>query len=533
MFAEGERIRKHAAGFGIAVCTPARGVFGFREVPLLTADEMRAMDRRATEEQGIPERVLMENAGRAVARIVAHHFPEGPVVAAVGGGNNGGDALVALRTLRTWGREVCAISAVADPSADELLHEWELPRVPMSDAELPLHTAAIILDGILGTGAHGAPRQPQAQLIERINASGRATVALDGPSGVDFTTGQTPGAVIRAALTITFGAPKRGLLLFPGRECAGQILAVEIGFPPLDPQTVGAAVITPLWAHAHLPPIPANAHKGTTGTVAVVAGSATVAGAPEMVAMGAARAGAGLVRFVSPLANRGILQTRVPEAVFTDRDAADLAAVLEQADAVVVGPGIGTDEAAEALLRLTLESGSAPLLLDADALTLAARNADLLAAPRDRPLLITPHPGEMGRMLGCDTEDVVADPFRRAAEAADRWGCSVLLKGSPSIVAQTGEPTLANVSGHSGIATGGTGDTLAGIAGAFLAQGASPRVAGALALFFSGRAAELAGGGRSLLPRDLAAWLGAAFEESPAAAPPRFPEVMLDLPPPR
>jgi ADP-dependent NAD(P)H-hydrate dehydratase / NAD(P)H-hydrate epimerase len=509
---------------------PVRGVVGRRDVPLLTAVEMQAWDRGAIERCGVPERVLMESAGRAVAAVVQRCFPGGRVVGLVGGGNNGGDAVVALRTLRAWGREVAAVRVGSREPDPALLHAWEFPWE--TDRETALLRAAVLLDGILGTGSRGAPREPAAEWIEAANGSGRPIVALDVPSGVDPSTGAAPGAAIRAAVTVAFGAPKRGLLLYPGRFHAGRILAVEIGFPPLDPAGAAAAVITPGWARAHLPGVAPNAHKGSMGDVAVVAGSRGVAGAAVLVGTGAARTGAGKVYLLSTPENREILQVALPEALFLARDDDGAADLIGRADAVVVGPGIGTDAAAHALLERVLRSGDAPLLLDADALTLVARSPDLLGSPT-RPLLLTPHPGEMERLLGRTVKHVVADPFDAVAEAVDRFRCAVLLKGAPSLVAAPGERILANVAGHSGIATGGMGDTLAGVAGALLAVGCAPHTAGALALYLCGRAAEIAGRGRALLPLDVADHLGDAFLAPTPTSDLGLSETTLDLPEPR
>ncbi|HEX8431357.1 MAG TPA: NAD(P)H-hydrate dehydratase [Longimicrobium sp.] len=498
-------------------------------VPVLTSDEMRAWDDRAIRSLGIPESVLIESAGRAAAAIVHTLFPEGRVVCAVGAGNNGGDALVVARVLRAWGREVSAVSAGARPPDSALLHGWEMEVLPADALPSALAGAAVVVDGLLGTGARGAPRQPEADAIAAIGRSGVPVVALDGPSGIDLTTGAAPGEAIRATATVTFGAPKRGLLRFPGREHAGRIIAVEVGFPPLG--DAGAELITPRWAARNLPRVAPDAHKGTMGRVLIVAGRRGMAGAATLAGMGALRAGAGYAILVSPDDNRGILQGSVPEALFLDRDDLpdDFAA---SADAVVAGPGMGTDDQSLALL-LRLADGDAPLLLDADAITLLAAKPEVRDRIR-RPLLLTPHPGEMARLLGRAIPDIAADPFAAAAEAAERFRCTVLLKGWPSVVAEMGAPTLVNVTGHSGIATGGMGDVLSGVVGALLAAGATPRAAAAAGLFHAGRAAEIAGRGRGLLPRDVAEALPVAFAEDPGAASDlRLPGILLDLPRPR
>ncbi|HET7321119.1 MAG TPA: NAD(P)H-hydrate dehydratase, partial [Longimicrobiaceae bacterium] len=343
------------------------------------------------------------------------------------------------------------------------------------------------------------------------------------------TTGAAPGESVRAAVTVAFGAAKRGLLLFPGRERAGRVVVVEVGFPPIEPEERGAEVLTPEWVAARLPRIPPNAHKGVTGAVTVVAGREGVAGASVMAAMGALRAGAGLVRVVAPESNRTILQTAVPEALFVDRSGS-LDEALGRADAILAGPGMGTDDESLALVRRVLAQDGVRILLDADALTLLARHPDLLPADAAERVLLTPHPGEMGRLLGRDTAELVADPFAAAEEGVRRFGCALLLKGSPSLISSPGRPTLANSTGTSGVATGGMGDTLAGVVSGFLGAGATPRDAAALGVFLCGRAAEIADRGRSLLPRDVAEALPLALAR-PARAD-RLPSasVLFDLP---
>ncbi len=501
-------------------------------VPVLTSDEMRAWDRRS-QQAGIAERVLMEAAGRAAAAVLASLFPEGRVVAAVGGGNNGGDALVLLRTLKAWGREVEAVYVGSSRPDAALLHGWEVRERPGEEAEAAFRDAAVVVDGILGTGGKAAPRQVQAAAIEAMERAGTPVLALDGPSGVDLTDGSAPGAAVRAAVTVTFGAPKRGLLLFPGRERAGRIVVVDVPFVPLEDEELGARLITGRWVRETLPRLPANVHKGRMGTVSVVAGHPGMAGAAILAGMGAGRGGAGKIRLVSHIDNRVILQPAVPEALFQDRAAPGLGDDLEDSQAVVAGPGMGNDEEALAVLRTVLTRGEAPVLLDADALTMLAADPSLRDLC-DRPILLTPHPGEMGRLLGRDTKEITADPFATVAEAAERFGCAVLLKGSPSLAAAPGETTLVNVAGHSGIATGGMGDVLAGVAGAAMAVGCSPRDAAGVALWTAGRAAEIAGRGRGLLPRDVLDALPAALAETGEdEAPAPVPGILLDLPPAR
>ena len=499
--------------------------FGASTVPVLTAAEMREWDRRAIA-SGVPEPVLMESAGRAAAAIVQKLHPDGRVVAAVGAGNNGGDAVVVARTLQAWGRDVTIVLAGSRAPDPALLHGWEVETIGNDGAEDAFRGAGVIVDGLLGTGASGAPREGFARAIQAMNDSGKPVVALDGPSGIDFTTGQAPGVAVRAVATVTFGAPKTGLLRFPGRELAGRIIAVEIGFDPLH--DFGAELITPAWAHARLPRVPADAHKGKTGRVVIAAGRKGMAGASVLAGLGTLRAGAGMAVLVAPEANRAIIQSDLPEALFYDRGALPDGFGAD-ADALVAGPGMGTDDESLSLLRRLIASGDGPLLFDADATTLLAKNPGLRGEIR-RPLLLTPHPGEMARLLGKKTGDVTADPFAAAQQAVERYDCVVLLKGTPSVVAAKGLPTLVNVAGHSGIATGGMGDVLSGVAGAFLAIGREPREAAGLALFYAGRAAELAGRGRGLIPRDIPDALPAAILEEPLRESELgLPGIVLDL----
>jgi NAD(P)H-hydrate epimerase len=503
---------------------------GVARVPVLTADEMRAWDEHAIRSLGVPEPVLMESAGRAAAAVIHRLHPVGRVVCAVGSGNNGGDAVVVARTLRAWGRDVATVQVGSRMPDAALLHGWTVDSTDAGRMEDAFRGAEVIVDGLLGTGATGAPRGPYADSIRAMNESGTPIVALDGPSGVDLTTGRVEAEAVRAEVTVTFGAPKRGLLLFPGRELAGRIVVVEIGFPPLAEDAASARLLTPAWACGILPPVPANAHKGTMGRVVIVAGRESMAGACVLAGMGALRAGAGMAVLVSPGANRTILQTGLPEALYVDRDT--LADDFQSAaQAVVAGPAMGTDDDSLALLRRIAKDGDAPLLLDADGVTLLVRNPALRDDIGDRPLVLTPHPGEMARLLAKRTSDITADPFAAVAEAADRFRCAVLLKGSPSLVAAPGKPTRVNVAGHSGLATGGNGDVLSGVIGAFLARGMELAEAAGAALYFAGRAAEIAGRGRGLIPTDVAEALPIAMQEDVAdESALGLPGIVLDLP---
>jgi NAD(P)H-hydrate epimerase len=252
-----------------------------------------------------------------------------------------------------------------------------------------------------------------------------------------------------------------------------------------------------------------------------------MAGASVLAGMGALRTGAGMAVLVAPEANRAIVQSSIPEALYEDRDSVD-DEVFANADAIVAGPGMGTDAGALALLRKIASAADCPLLFDADATTLLAQNSELRGEIH-QPLLLTPHPGEASRLLGKAAGDITADPFAAAAELAEKFECAVLLKGAPSLVASSGEPTLVSVGGHSGIATGGMGDTLSGVTGAFLALCRDPRIAAGLGLWYCGRAAEIAGRGRGLNPPDVSDAVPDALLEPPSEESDLVPGTILDL----
>ena len=492
--------------------------FARREVAAPTGAESAAFDRHAIDALGVPQPVLMENAGRGTAMVLQRLFPDGPVVAFVGGGNNGGDALVLLRTLAAWGREVHAV-AVAERREEQeaLLHGWAVPL--LDDADVPvglLARAGVLVDGILGTGVSGPPRERVAAAIRAINASGRPVLAVDIPSGVDAATGASPGEAVRADVTVAFGAPKLGTLLGRGRELRGRLVALEIGFPPMDRDAGWARVVTPAWAQAHLPDRPPDTHKNAVGRVLVVAGRPGMGGAAVLTARAAFRAGAGLVRVASAPENRVILQSAVPEAIYVDAgDGSELEAALAQADALAVGPGLGTEPSAVGLLARVLSGPSVPTVLDADALNLCAagRAPDLREVAAARPLLLTPHPGEMGRLLDLDAEGLAADRVGALRAAAERFGCAVLLKGSPSLAIDADGRVSVDAVGSSDLAVAGMGDLLTGVCASLMAQGLEPATSGSVGLYLSGRAAVIAGRGRALTPPDVARRLPEALAE--------------------
>ena len=490
-----------------------------------TGGESARLDCAAIETFGVPQLVLMENAGRSAAQVTQHLFPEGPVVGVVGSGNNGGDALVLLRTLRAWGREVRAVLVAERAADDPLLHGWDTPIIvdtALDDSgwDALLGASGVAVDGILGTGAEGPPRDRQATAIARLNRAPCPVLAIDVPSGINSSTGAVPGEAIHASVTVGFGAPKLGSLLSPARGHTGRLVVVEIGFPPSGNEQDFAQVITPLWAQRQLPSRPRDTHKNEVGRVTVIAGQPGMAGAAVLTTQAALTAGVGLVRVCSAPENREILQRSTPEAIYVDAsDGAAIEAALEDTDAVALGPGLGTKAFAVELANKVAEGPQRPLVIDADALNLAAEGIlDLRALGKSQPVLSTPHAGEMSRLLAESKSNVIEDRLTALREAVERFGHCFLLKGTPSLIASPDSRILVGSQGTSDLAVAGMGDTLTGVCGALLAQGLGVMEAGAVSLYLTGRAANLAARGVSLTPSDVIRCMPNALGERGAGA---------------
>ncbi len=555
-------------------------------LPVATGAEAEAFDA-AAQRRGIAGSVLMESAGRSAAdcvqALLRSSGRSGPVVVLAGAGNNGGDGVVLARTLHARGIAVRLWQHPRRPDPDPLLHDHPVPRLhvfpgsPLSEQETALAgpAPALFVDALVGTGLTRAPQGEVATWIRTLAQVARDTgtpvVALDLPSGVVADTGEVPGARdavdLKAEVTVTFGALKRGLLLHPGRARAGRIVLVEVGFPPWPSEATSARLLTGAWARSVLPVRRPVTHKRAEGCLLLVAGAPGMAGAAILAARAALRAGVGLLRVACHPSHRGAIHAAVPEAVLPAvEEAGVMEMLLAQADAVVAGPGMGTDPGdlptAPWLRAVAGSPRLPPLLLDADALTLLGSGALVLSEPSsvllepalgepDHPSpvprhLLTPHPGEMGRIYPEGLGQSAAEQARGAARA---YGAVCLLKGTPSVVAapEAAEHWMS-ASGGSPFAAGGMGDVLAGVAGAFMARGVPAREAAGLALHLTGRGADwaLASGvaGDALLPSDLIHALPHVLDElathdMPPTAGTQRPDpglpasVLLDLAPPR
>jgi ADP-dependent NAD(P)H-hydrate dehydratase / NAD(P)H-hydrate epimerase len=451
-------------------------------------ERMRATDRWAIEERGIPGLELMERAGQGLADLVVAVAPDGPVAVACGKGNNGGDGYVAARLLREAGREVraLAVAPVDELSGDARANAERVEGVePFAAAGL--EGCAVAVDALLGTGFSGTPHGAVADAIAALNAAGLPIVAADVPSGVDAASGAAEGEAIRARATATFAAAKPGLWINPGKSHTGTVRVIDIGIPagaPIDEPDV--ALIDDAALLALLPSRRAGWTKFTSGHVLVAGGSRGLTGAPSLAAEAAQRAGAGYVTACVPASQQPILAQRLLEAMtrgLPDDDGAHTAAgvdeVLELAargGALVVGPGIGRSEGAFAFARDLLARAEVPVVLDADGLN--AHAGDLAAlAGRSAPTILTPHEGELGRLLDVESAAVQARRLEHARAAAARAQAIVVLKGDDTLVADPGGLVAVSPGATGALATAGTGDVLSGVLAAVLSRDIDPFMA--------------------------------------------------------
>lgn len=510
-------------------------------LPVFTGEAMRALDRRAIAELGIPGATLMEHAGRGAAGALLAHWPgvkraRRPVVIVCGKGGNGGDGFVVARELtrRRVPVQVFLTAPAAEITGDagKKLREMERARIrPGRIDDVPalaraLGSAEIVVDALLGTGARAAPTGLVADVIAAINASGRPVVALDVPSGLPADGAPPPGPVVRADLTVTFAGLKRGLVTGAGVELAGTVVVVPIGIAQAE---VERDVMTFLLEREDVkgffPRRPRESHKGDWGALLLVAGSVGKTGAAALAARAAMRSGAGLVTVATPVSQQPVIAALVIEPMTeplseTAAQTVGLAALArvralaDVRDAIAVGPGLGLDpETADVVAALTRDLAK-PMVLDADALTALVGRLDALRS--DAPRVLTPHPGEMARMLGATTTDVQRDRIGAAGDFAKQHGVHLVLKGATSVIARPDGRVLLNPTGNPGMASGGTGDVLTGIVGAFLARGLDAGNALAAAVWLHGRAGDVAAarhGQESLIASDVIDALPAAFAE--------------------
>jgi NAD(P)H-hydrate epimerase len=510
---------------------------------LVTAEEMRQMDRRTIEEFGIPGLLLMENAGLQVVHHAQRRFGSWRgkrVLVLCGGGNNGGDGMVVARHLAQRGAEVQVVLA-ADPekvSGDALtnlriVQKLGIPlQVLRSADDLPPLWAKgwhLVVDALLGIGVTGEVRGLIGEAIRFFAECPVPVVAVDVPSGIDADTGAVCGSAIRATLTVTFGAMKSGLALYPGAEYAGEVVVADIGIPRMvvEQADIPRRLITREQVHEWLPPRPPDAHKGRFGHVLVVGGSVGLAGAPMMAAEAALRVGAGLCSVAVPqsiyAAAAGTLREamvhplpHLPEGCLSAQSIDAMEPLLERASVLAIGPGWSTLPPAREALRKLLSIVQVPCVIDADALNCLALEPDLLPAEHP-PLVLTPHPGEMARLMHTDTATVQANRLESALQASRRFGAVVALKGARTVVATPEGRIWVNPTGNAGMATGGSGDVLTGVIAGLLAQGLDAEHSAASGVYLHGLAGDLAAqevGMAGMIAGDIIRCLPRALESS-------------------
>jgi ADP-dependent NAD(P)H-hydrate dehydratase / NAD(P)H-hydrate epimerase len=494
-----------------------------------TTEEIQRIDRMTIEHVGIPGSTLMECAGILALKTILKRFDSRgrSFLILCGTGNNGGDGLVMARHLHLLGGRCSTIIAgrAEKITGDALLNYKALrnisaPSVEIADEsgldalEESLARADIIVDALFGTGLSSPLRAFPAAVIALINKSGKIIVSVDIPSGIDATTGHVMGCAVKAHLTVTMGLPKMGLLLYPGASHTGEIIVAHIGFPRhlLEDEQIRSSLAFPEELAPRIPGRPPDAHKGTCGRALIVGGSKGYTGAAALSSMSCHRAGAGLVTLAIPESLNPIMEEKLTETIthpYPDpENEKDIAKALKEilglcagADALALGPGIGREPSMQELAREIVRRAALPAVLDADALFPSIVEGHRLELP-----ILTPHPGEMGRLMEKETREIMARPVDYCRECARKYRAVVILKGSHSLIADPSGRLSVNITGNPGMATAGMGDVLTGIIAGLLAQGTQPYDAALCGAFIHGLAGDYAArtmGGRGLLASDL------------------------------
>lgn len=495
--------------------------------PLLEAGEMREVDRWAINEKKIAVDVLMERAGEGLAGVVARRAPAGRIAIVCGKGNNGGDGIVAARLLRQTGRDVDVLlvwpAEWIGEDAQAQLKKLPGPK-PLPFEAGRLNKAHVIVDCLLGTGSSGSPREPADKVISEMEAARAPVIAADIPSGVDATTGEVAGPAVHCIATAAFHRPKVGVWVRPGKEYAGDVEVVDIGIPRGGPASPEAGVITS-GVLREVPRRDAASTKFSSGNVFIIGGSRGLTGAPSMAALAAMRAGAGYVTVGAPASLELSFTVRLLEAMMVGLpedgdghlDASAVEPVLKavgRADAVVLGPGLSKDPDAQALARGVVPRIDVPLVIDADGLNALAGRIDEILPQRPWPTVLTPHAGELGRLLEVESKEVERARLRHVREAASRSRAFVVLKGDDTLVAAPDGRVAISRGAAPALATAGTGDVLSGVIGAMLAKGmpvAQGACAGVYAHLRAGQIAAAPHGPDGVIASDVIAALPAAL----------------------
>ena len=496
---------------------------------VVTAKEMQRIDRVTIHEYGLSGLVLMERAGLSVVEKLNDLFfqraDKRKILVLCGGGNNGGDGFVIARLLNDRGEDVEVYLTVSPGSLKgdaktnyNAAKKFGVKIYPASKFLRSRFQNSIIVDALMGTGLSSEVRTPLSKVINKVNRMSSTVVAVDIPSGISSDTGLVMGSAVKAQYTVTFGLPKRGHLLYPGAEHAGRLFIEDIGFPGklLEPAKNGVCLFQRNDALELLPERPAYSHKGTYGHVLLVAGSRGKTGAALMAARACLRTGAGLVTIGVPETLVNIFQSRVTEEMvlplpdrgdgILSQSAADtiLDFMKKRGTVMAIGPGMSVDNEISKLVTCLIMGSRKPIVIDADGLNAIAGKTGILKKSKV-PVILTPHPGEMKRLL-LNSHEAETDRIGTALSFAKRTGTYLLLKGVPTLVATPTGEAFINTTGNPGMATAGTGDVLTGMVSALLAQKLSPEHASILGAYLHGLAGDMAAekkGGRSLTASDI------------------------------
>jgi len=508
---------------------------------VVTTQEMREIDRRTIEEFGIPGQVLMERAGMAVASKIRELFAQKKTIVLAGGGNNGGDGIVVARELFNSGWHVkVLLFAKQNKLSPDCLSQFRSAKQAGVPVEIragitggDLHSA-LVVDALFGTGLNKEVKGNLTEVISLLNRTDSPVLSVDIPSGISADSGQVMGVAVKADYTVTFGLPKRGHLLYPGAEYTGRLFTENIGFPEelLASDDLTVELLEEQYISQLIPERPRYSHKGDYGHVLIVAGSRGKTGAAFMAAKACMRAGAGLVTVGVPESLADIVQSRVTEEMtlpLPDEGGGTLSSkassvilrfLAEKADVLCIGPGIGVSNETRKLLAELITASRAPMVIDADGIN--SIDDVTLFGKAHSPVILTPHPGEMARLLNKKTSPLARGSRKSGARElrshieqeriatglsfSQETGAYLLLKGVPTVLAEPGGKAYINPTGNPGMATGGTGDVLTGMVSSFMAQGLNPTDAAILGVYMHGLAGDIAAdkkGEHSLIASDI------------------------------
>jgi len=508
---------------------------------LCTPSQMQNIDRRAINELKIPGLNLMEAAGDKTAEAILHRYGgvrHKKITIVCGKGNNGGDGFVVARYLHQH-EALISLFLIGEKSAvkgDALANLERVQKLGMTIIEIADASlfdipadCSIIVDAIFGTGFSGEIEAPYDEIIEKMNIHPASIVAVDAPSGLNGATGEISEPIIKAQMTVTFGLPKLGQLIYPGKSYCGELVVADIGFPyrAIADENIKFNVLMNDESSMLLPHRAPDSHKGDFGKLFVMAGSEGYTGAAALTAEAGLRSGTGLVILGCPSGLNDILEMKLTEVItkplpqvrnrrcFALRGLGEVREMVKWADAIAVGPGIGAYQETRELIFRLISKLDKPSVFDADALNILARDMDYLGA-HSAPLVISPHPGEMSRLTGKAIEDIQKNRINIALEFAEEFNLVCILKGAPSVIAAPSGQAWLNPNGNDGMATAGSGDVLTGLIGGFLAQGLMDIDAAVLGCFIHGKAGDLASvhlGNRGMIAGDILRMVPEALRE--------------------